>query len=180
MSTMKGTIEKSRRAKIWNAIHDGLELEPDYGADGATKEADEILRLAERGLAWEKFDRRKAAWNYWRSFLAHISGYALAVIVLSVGFASAIYFPLKVHANDYASIDPGSVADDSKTAITNWYGHDNLPNLTRMLSKEHSNFAGKKAWKAVFSTRGNRIVCAYVWRGKTGLFSKVQEGRDCQ
>jgi hypothetical protein len=165
------------KSQLWNDIYDAEALRSDPAE--ARRVADETVSLVAEGRNARSYRRRADVWGATRTFL----GYALVTVLLVGGIANAIYWPLKVHSNDYAHVDPGSVEGAAAEAIRQWYGENDLPANLQVISKEKSSLYGDRAWKVRYRTRTGKLVCAFVWKTGNGSSgedrNKVAEGKDC-
>lgn len=160
---------------VWDAVVNQLEVDADYGHEGAVRIADEAKQLMLAGSAENRAYERHKRWVDARAWLTGI----LVAAALCAGVAAAVYVPVRERANDYAHTDPGSVEAGAYWYIQQWYGLNDLPFGLVEQAQAHSAVDGHTAWLTRWRSRDGRQVCAYVWgRSSTtgaphGTYGKV-------
>lgn len=171
---------RDQETLVWDALYSARSLITD--ADDARRAADQVVELLRRGRAYNKQglvdarrERRARRWRKVRSWLAGLTTLAVVAAGASVG-GYAIW---KVHANDYAGVDPATVKSASAGAINRWFGQNDLPANLQIISQTHSHLYGKKAWFVLYNGDRRGPVCVYVWGGAKGNYEKVETGKAC-
>jgi hypothetical protein len=160
---VKDLTAQQRMDRVWDAVVNQLEVDPEFDHDGAVKLADWAKAFISRGMQYDRdlvLARRREFW--WSRITSVLLGFA-AVVAVAVGIGAAIYFPVKEGANDYGGTDPGSVPAGAYFYIQQWYGLNDLPPGLQQVSETHGFYQGQKAWLTRWRSRDGRQVCAYVW-----------------
>lgn len=175
---MAASIDKDLKTRVWNALTSDLVL---AGSDQAEADqmADRVISLINLGEDAERHERRK-------SFRKKVLPWVLAVVLLGglgSGIFSAVWYYDKVHANDYAGIDPQSVPQKANRGLHAWYGLNDFPADLTFRSQTHSEVSGVPAWKSLYKRQDGKLVCVYTWIESAGQNSidrnRVSEGQAC-
>lgn len=173
--------DSDKRSLVWNAVYNDRSLVTD--PDDARRLADDVTEQMKRGLAYNEAQHEQwrarlwsSRWNALKRFL----GWSTLVLAIGFGIANAIYWPIRVHANDYAHVDPGSVPGQAAQAVRQWFGQNDLPANLQIVEQKHSLLYGQRAWYVLYTGEHGQKVCAYVWSGHDGNYSKVEQGANCQ
>jgi hypothetical protein len=178
---------KAKRDIVWDAVYNARSMLTD--PDDARKLADNVVALIDRGQLYNEAEEakrrevkeaeKKIARQRRNSRIKRKVLIFAPIFLVIFAVANIPYWVIRSHANDYASVDPASVVPQAVSAISSYYGQNDMPARLNFQSKRHDIWNGQPAWYALFRTDKNKKVCAYVWSGANGDYSKTLSGKDC-